>query len=51
LIDLNLLRYVNNSDYNFIARKLTANIGIDFAKKIADEFDLNLNDFVNLEKF
>ena len=51
LIDLNLIRYVKFNEFNFLARKLIGNIGIDFAGKIADDFGIKIGDFISLENF
>lgn len=51
LIHLNLLTYVQISQFNFMSRKLVSNIGIDFAKKIADDFEIKLDDFINIDYY
>jgi hypothetical protein len=51
LIDLNLIRYVKFNEFNFLARKLIGNIGIDFATKIADDFGVKIADFISVENF
>ena len=51
LINLNLIRYVNTHDYSFLSRKMITNISLDFAKKIAEDFEMRIDDFINLEKF
>lgn len=50
LIHLHLLRYSQNTEYNFLSRKLVTNIGLDFAKQIADDFEIKLEDFINLDE-
>jgi len=51
LIHLNLIRYVNITEYNFLARKMCSNIGLDFAKKIAEDFEIRLDDFLGAGSF
>lgn len=51
LIHLNLIRYVNMTDYNFMARKMSSNIALDFAKKIAEDFHIRLDDFLGASSF
>jgi hypothetical protein len=51
LIHLDLIRNINFNEMNFLSKKYLANIGIDFAKKIADDFGIKLEDFINLDHF
>ncbi len=51
LIHLNLIRYINITEYNFLARKMCSNIGLDFAKKIAEDFEIRLDDFLGAGSF
>ena len=51
IIHLNLIRYVNLNDFNFMSRKMSSNIGLDFAKKIAEDYEIKLDDFLSHASF
>lgn len=50
LSNLNLIRVVKSNEANIMSRKFISCIGIDFALKIAEDFNLHLDDFMHYEK-
>lgn len=50
LANLNLIRPLRSADMNYMNRKYLSGIGIDFAQKIADDFNIHLEDFIKYEK-
>ena len=50
LASLNLIRPLRSADMNYMNRKYLSGIGIDFAQKIADDFNIHLEDFIKYEK-
>ena len=50
LASLNLIRPLRSADMNYMNRKHLSGIGIDFAQKIADDFNIHLEDFIKYEK-
>lgn len=50
LSNLNLIRVVKSNEANIMSRKFISCIGIDFALKIAEDFNLHLDDFIHYDK-
>ncbi len=47
---MNLIRSIS-SDYDYLSRKYLVCISIDFAKQLATELDMRLDEFMNLDYF